>query len=170
MSNGGPYVGKFRGTVTNNNDPMRMGRLQAIVPDVTGPAPSTWALPNVPFAGTQAGVYVVPPPGAGVWMEFERGDPDYPIWTGCWWGSAAEVPSLAAAPPPLHNVVLQTPGQTAIVVSDAPGPQGGIMLRSATGATIQVNDVGITISNGKGATIVLSGPSVDVNNGALVVT
>ena len=25
--------------------------------------------------------------GAGVWIEFEQGDPDYPIWTGGFWGS-----------------------------------------------------------------------------------
>lgn len=169
MNDRGRY-GKYRGTVVNNLDPLRIGRLQASVPDVLGTTTSSWALPSLPFAGPQAGVHVVPPVGAGVWVEFEQGDPDFPIWTGCWWGSAAEVPALAAAPPPLHNIVLQTPGQHAIVVSDVPGPQGGITLRSATGALIVVSDIGITISNGKGATIVLSGPTVTVNNGALTVT
>jgi hypothetical protein len=56
-----------------------------------------------------------------------------------------------------------------ISISDVPGPTGGIMLKTTTGAMILVNDIGITISNGKGATIVLAGPSVTINQGALVV-
>ena len=83
------FLGKYRGTVVNNVDPMQMGRLQAIVPDVTSLLPTSWALPCVPMAGPQAGQFVVPPVGAAVWMEFEQGDPDYPIWTGCFWGMAA---------------------------------------------------------------------------------
>ena len=113
----------------------------------------------------------MPPIGAGVWVEFEQGDLDYPIWTGCWWGSAAEVPPLAfAGLPAAPNIVLQTTGQNSMVVSDLPGPTGGIMLKSATGAMIIVNDTGIYIENGKGASIRLVGPSVDINNAALTIT
>jgi uncharacterized protein involved in type VI secretion and phage assembly len=108
--------------------------------------------------------------GAGVWVEFEQGNPDYPIWSGCWYGSAAETPALALAGNPASpNIVLQTTLQNAIVVSDLPGPTGGIMLKSTTGATIIVNDTGIYIQNGKGASLVMVGPSVTINNGALVV-
>jgi uncharacterized protein involved in type VI secretion and phage assembly len=138
---------------------------------VLGLSISSWAMPCMPITGPQMGVYVVPTIGAGVWVEFEGGDPDYPIWAGGFWGSAAEVPALALAPsiPASPNIVLQTIGQNTIVVSDVPGT-GGIMLKSTTGAMILVNDVGITISNGKGATIVMAGPTVTINNGALVVT
>ena len=73
------------------------------------------------------------------------------------------------APPGLPSIVLQTSGQNAVVVSDVPGPTGGIVLRSLTGATIIVNDSGIFIQNGKGASIVLAGPIVDINNGALTI-
>ena len=73
------------------------------------------------------------------------------------------------APPGLPSIVLQTSGQNAVVVSDVPGPTGGIVLRSLTGATIIVNDSGIFIQNGKGASIVLAGPAVDINNGALTI-
>jgi uncharacterized protein involved in type VI secretion and phage assembly len=163
--------GKYRAMVLNNLDPLQKGRIQVQVPDVLGLGISSWAMPCMPMAGIQAGVYVVPPIGAGVWVEFEAGNPDYPIWTGGFWGSAAEVPALALAPsiPASPNIVLQTTGQNTIVVSDVPGT-GGIMLKSTTGAMILVNDVGITISNGKGATIVMAGPTVTVNNGALVIT
>ena len=65
--------------------------------------------------------------------------------------------------------MLQTTLQNTLVISDLPGPTGGIMLKSTTGATIIVNDTGIYIQNGKGASIVMAGPTVTINNGALVV-
>jgi hypothetical protein len=72
-------------------------------------------------------------------------------------------------PPAVPGLTFQTPLQNGISISDVPGPTGGIMLKTTTGAMILVNDIGITISNGKGATIVLAGPSVTINQGALVV-
>jgi uncharacterized protein involved in type VI secretion and phage assembly len=169
------YYGKYRGTVINNVDPEQRGRIMAMVPDVLGITPSSWAMPCVPMAGKQQGVFMVPQIGAGVWIEFEQGDPDYPIWTGGFWGVAAEVPALAIAPPaipPGQNIVIQTTGQNTLVISDsAPTPvSGGIVLKSTTGAMIVVNDTGIYIQNGKGATLMMTGPVVNINNGALVVT
>jgi uncharacterized protein involved in type VI secretion and phage assembly len=168
------YYGKYRGTVTNNVDPSMAGRLLVEVPDVLGLAPSTWAEPCAPLAGPTGppmGVYLVPPLGAGVWVEFEQGDPNYPIWSGCRWGASADVPSLAKLGLPISpSIVLQTAGQNTIAISDLPGPTGGIMLKSASGAMVLVNDVGITISNGKGASIQMSGPSITINQGAMVIT
>lgn len=162
------FYGKYRGTVLDNIDPLQMGRLMVQVPDVSNIIPSTWAMPCVPFAGIQSGFFAVPAIGAGVWVEFEQGNSDYPIWTGCFWGSAAEVPALAlAAPPALQQVLIQTVGQNTLLISDVPGPTGGILLKSTTGAMIMINDTGITISNGQGATILMTGPSVTVNEGAL---
>ena len=164
------YYGKYRGTVVNNLDPQQIGRILVMVPDVSGLVPSSWAMPCVPIAGKQMGTYCVPQVGAGVWVEFEQGDPDYPIWVGGFWGVVAEVPVLALAGIPASpNIVLQTAAQNSIVVSDLPGPTGGIMLKSTTGATIIVNDTGIYIQNGKGASIVMAGPSVTINNGAMVI-
>lgn len=170
MSDGQKYYGKYRGTVLNNIDPLQIGRLMVQVPDVSNLIPSSWAMPCFPISGKQMGAYMIPQIGAGVWVEFEQGNPDYPIWSGCWYGSAAETPALALAGNPVSpNIVLQTTLQNAIVVSDLPGPTGGIMLKSTTGATIIVNDTGIYIQNGKGASLVMVGPSVTINNGALVV-
>jgi uncharacterized protein involved in type VI secretion and phage assembly len=170
MSDGPKYYGVYRGTVVNNVDPLQTGRIMAMVPDVNSLVPSTWAMPCVPIAGKQMGTFMVPQIGAGVWIQYEGGDPDYPVWTGGWWGQVAEVPALALAGVPGDpNIVIQTTLQNAIVVSDLPGPTGGIMLKSTTGAAIIVNDTGIYIQNGKGASIVMVGPSVTVNNGALVV-
>ena len=164
------YYGKYRGTVAQNIDPEQRGRIQAIVPDVSSLVPSTWATACVPLAGKSMGTYVVPQIGAGVWIEYEQGDADYPIWSGCFWGVAADVPPLALTGNPVSpSIVLQTGLQNTVLLSDAPGPTGGIMLKSSTGAVIMVNDIGITISNGKGATIVMTGPTVSINNGALTV-
>src|SRR5580704_12541065 len=172
-SNLARYFGKYRGTVIENIDPEQIGRIIAMVPDVLGIAPSSWAMPCVPAAGIQAGIFVVPPIGSGVWVEFEQGDPDYPIWTGGFWGLVADVPVFATAPPPIppgQNIVLQTTGQNMVLVSDAPPTPatGGIVLRSGT-AMIVVNATGIYINNGMGASITLVGPAVNVNLGALTV-
>jgi len=170
MSDNQKYYGKYRGTVLNNVDPMQIGRLMVQVPDVSGLIPSSWAMPSFPFTGKQMGAYMIPQIGSGVWVEFEQGNPDYPIWSGCWYGSAAEVPALALAGNPASpNIVLQTGLQNSIVVSDLPGPTGGIMLKSTTGATIIVNDTGIYIQNGKGASLIMTGPTVSINNGALTI-
>ncbi len=166
----GPFYGKYRGTVINNIDPMQMGRIQAMVPDIAGLLPSSWAMPCVPVAGANMGVFTVPPIGAGVWIEFEKGDADYPIWVGGYWGSVAETPVMAkAVPPGLAGITLQTTLKNGIVISDTPGPTGGILIQTATGAMISVSDIGIVISNGKGATINMTGPATDVNLGALTV-
>jgi hypothetical protein len=171
---GKKFYGKYRGTVVNNVDPMMLGRLLVMVPDVLGPAPSSWALPCVPLAGPTGppmGAWLVPPVGAGVWVEFEQGDPEFPVWVGCRWGSSADVPPQAKAGLPVSpSIVLQTMGQHSIAISDLPGPAGGILLKTLTGAMISVSDTGIVISNGKGATITLTGPVVDINVGALTVT
>jgi uncharacterized protein involved in type VI secretion and phage assembly len=170
MSEPEKFYGKYRGTVVNNVDPQQIGRIQAIVPDVSNIMLSSWAMPCVPVAGIQTGMFAVPPIGAGVWVEFEQGDPDYPIWTGCFWGTAAEVPALArTVPPAVSGITLQTVLQNGIVISDVPGPTGGIMLKSTTGATIIVNDTGIYIQNGKGASIIMTGPTVTINQGALTI-
>jgi uncharacterized protein involved in type VI secretion and phage assembly len=173
MSTGGPYYGKFRGTVINNLDPDMRGRLLLSVPDVLDLIPSSWAEPCVPLAGPTGppmGVYMVPPIGAGVWVEFEHGSADRPIWVGCRWGLASDVPPLSKAGLPVSpNIVMQTVGQNTFVISDLPGPTGGIMLKSASGASLIVNDTGIYIQNGKGATITLVGPTITINNGALTI-
>jgi uncharacterized protein involved in type VI secretion and phage assembly len=157
------YFGKYRGTVVNNIDPMQMGRLILHVPAVYGVTPSSWALPCVPFTGVQSGFYVVPAIGANVWVEFEQGNRDAPVWVGGFWSSGQAPVSAVTSPPGSQTLVIQTTGQNELTLSDAAGPAGGVLLRTASGAMISVNDNGINISNGKGATIELAGPGVLVN-------
>ncbi len=164
------YFGKYRGTVFNNIDPLKKGRLQVVVPDVCL-TPTTFAMPCVPVAGLQMGAIAIPPIGAGVWVEFEQGDPDYPIWVGCWWGSAVEMPLLSQqVQPPIQGFTFETTLKNGFQVSDLPGPTGGIVLKTTLGATITINDTAIIIQNGKGASISMIGPTVNINNGALIIT
>jgi uncharacterized protein involved in type VI secretion and phage assembly len=79
------FSGKYRGKVVDNHDPLKRGRLKVAVPAISD-NDLTWAEPCTPYAGPKIGWYVLPPSGANVWIEFERGDVDYPIWTGCFWG------------------------------------------------------------------------------------
>jgi Type VI secretion system/phage-baseplate injector OB domain len=85
--------GKYRGGVTNNVDPLQTGRIRAQVPDVFGTNESSWAMPCVPCNVPKKVASSLPKIGAGVWIEFEQGDRNRPIWTGCFYGTAQETPS-----------------------------------------------------------------------------
>jgi uncharacterized protein involved in type VI secretion and phage assembly len=169
MSAGPRFYGKYRATVLQNVDPESRGRVQVQLGDRFGLFPSTWALPSFPLAAIQAGIVAVPPLRASVWIEFEAGDPDYPIWTGMFFENPGEMPSLALAGTPLSPpIVMQTAGQVTLMLSDMPAQN--VLIKTTTGAMISIGESGIVISNGKGASIALVGPSVTINNGALAVT
>lgn len=161
------FFGKYRGRVENNLDPQQMGRLQVSVPAVLGEGSMSWAMPCVPFAGSGVGLFLIPPVGAGVWVEFEGGDPDYPIWSGCFWG-LGEVPALPAIE---QTKILKTDGVT-ITISDLPGV-GGLTFEVGpplvpTPMKLVFDAGGITLSN-SAATVALTPISVSLNNGALEV-
>ena len=159
------YYGKFRGVVSDNRDPLMLGRIRAKVADVFGDNESSWALPSVPYAGNGVGIFLMPPTNASVWIEFEQGDPDYPIWSGCFW-ALGEVP---ATPGVAEMKVLKTNLAT-ITINDLQGA-GGITIESkiGAGAKIVMNVEGIEITSGAGK-IKLTATGVSVNDGALEVT
>lgn len=162
--------GKYRGTVVNNEDPESRGRIQVNVTDVSNFMVSNWAMPSLPVAGFQSGISAVPSTGAGVWVEFEQGDPSYPIWTGCFFGTAAEVPSKAqAAPPGFPPIVLQSITQNKIAISSTPSE--GIILEvgGLGGPSITISPTKIVISDGMGGEIKLAQGEVSINGNALVV-
>jgi uncharacterized protein involved in type VI secretion and phage assembly len=162
-----PFYGKFRGIVTDNQDPLKIGRIRAKVPDIYGGDDSGWAMPCAPFGGPHTGFFALPTVGAGVWIECEHGDPDYPIWTGTWWGSAAEIPGVVAATPPMI-VMIQSPRGSSVTINDT-ADVDGLVLQSASGAKISIGTAGIVLDDGEGAKITLSGPTVSVNDGAVEV-
>jgi uncharacterized protein involved in type VI secretion and phage assembly len=161
---GEKFFGKYRGVVTDNRDPLMLGRIKARVQDVLGSNDSGWALPCMPYAGSGVGLFLIPPVNAFVWMEFEHGEPDYPIWTGCFWAQG-EVPAIPAVP---EKKVLKTDTGT-ITLDDTPGV-GGITIETTSGMKIAISATGIEINNGQGGTIKLTGPRVSINDTALEVT
>jgi hypothetical protein len=161
------FYGKYRGTVEGTLDPMQLGRVQVSCPAVLGEGSLSWAMPCSPYAGNQVGLFLVPPVGANVWVEFEGGDTRQPILAGCFWGTG-EVP----ASPAIDQVkVLQTDA-VKLELSDVPGA-GGFTLEVGSPAvltpvSIRATASGLEISSGA-RKIVLSPASVSINDGALEV-
>lgn len=157
------FFGKYRGTVANNIDPMQQGRIQVNVPAVLGGGQLSWAMPCTPYAGSGVGFFTIPPTGANVWVEFEGGDPDYPIWSGCFWG-VGEAPAMPAV---AEMKVLKTDTAT-FTINDLPGV-GGVKIETTSGMKIEITAMGVEINNGMGASIKLVGPKVSINDTALEV-
>jgi hypothetical protein len=170
------YFGKYRGVVFNNADVEQKGRIQALVVDVLGMTPTTWALPCLPLTGivgVQSGTFFLPPLDANVWIEFEHGDVNYPIWSGCFWGTQSQIPLVAlAGTPETAPIVMQTVGQNILWIGG--DPVTGITISCGPAATpsspqIKISQTGILITDGKGGTILVSLGAVSINNGALLI-
>ena len=162
------YLGKYRGTVVNNVDPMQRGRIQAR-------CPTSWAScrhlgePCVPLAGEAMGVYIVPPIGAGVWIEFEQGDPDYPIWTGAIAGGPLDVPVAAnVTPPGVPQTTLAGPVlQHSITVSNSPAT--GIMMKTPGTAMIMMTDASGVHHHQRGRHDLMQGPTMTILGNLVVI-
>ncbi|WP_128429729.1 phage baseplate assembly protein V [Streptomyces cyaneus] len=167
------WHGMYEGVVVSAVDPTGVGRLLVRVPEVLGDEAPVWAAPLTPLAGSDCGMYVVPPPDSGVWVRFLDGDPERAVWVGFRRGGSGDVPSAAkSAPPGVPQIVLATPSGNALVISDMPGPAGGIKLQlhGEKGPFIKIDEMSIEISCGSGlATLKLVGPQLTVNGGALTV-
>lgn len=163
------FYGKYRGVVTNNKDPNGLGRVRVKVQDVLGDEESGWAMPSVPYAGKDVGLYLIPPEKALVWVEFEHGDPDYPIWCGCFW-ARGEVPAKASRNEDMpEKKVLKTDVGT-ITLNDSSG-DGGITIEMNKNPKLKIvlDKNGIAITTGNGASVELKDNKVSINGDALEV-
>lgn len=137
------FYGKYRGKVADNIDPLFLGRILPIVPAVSE-LPLTWATPCVPYAGPEVGFCAIPPIDANVWIEFEGGDPDYPIWTGCFW----EEGQTPLGPLNPETFIFKTISTT-MVVRELPGGDGislGLtFLAAGSPINITLDEAGIQI-------------------------
>ena len=154
--------GKYRGTVTNNVDPMAMARIQVMVPAVAA-SEQWWAMPCCPFAGPDIGLCLIPPVGANVWVEFEGGDIAFPIWSGCFWG-AGEYPAEAQVQQPEMVQVLK--GYGFKLVANSVGPTGLTIEVSPpmVGRTLRIvlNESGILVSNEDEMTLKLTESAIEI--------
>jgi hypothetical protein len=167
------FFGKYRGLVKDNADPTGRGRLRVQVRSVCGDD-AVWAMPCVPYAGDGVGFVALPEAGTGVWVEFEGGDPSYPIWTGCFWASD-EAPGRADP-----RVKLWKTGRTTLQLHDgddtilaetsskARVELGRDVVSEAGRARHTVGAAGVVSEQGSGKVEVLPGV-VKVNNGSVVV-
>jgi uncharacterized protein involved in type VI secretion and phage assembly len=158
------YYGKYRGKVENNIDPQLMGRIQVSCPAVLGGGTMSWAMPSAPYAGPGIGFFAIPPKGANVWVEFEGGNTDFPIWSGCFWALGDLTPDTAIP----QKKMFKTDSAT-LTLSDLPGPLGGVTIETKDGKKITMNMLAIEITDGTWS-IKLTPTSLSINGGALEVT
>jgi len=159
------YFGKYRGIVESLDDPLGIGRLQARVPNITGSESCGWALPALPFAGKSCGFFALPPVGSGVWIEFEQGDIDHPIWSGCYFLNKDDLPSKLTQNKG-QQVVLATASGLTLLLDDG---QKRITLTNANGQKIVISDNEIEIVVDSVANIKVSSGKTAINGTALEV-
>jgi uncharacterized protein involved in type VI secretion and phage assembly len=150
----GRYYGKYRGFVVNNEDPQRIGRLQLRVPAVLGEQITGWALPCMPFGGlSDQGLFSVPEAGAQVWVEFEAGDPDMPIWSGTFWQASGDLPTEVQNPPTTR--LFKTPKGHYWLFEDADDAEQ-FHLEHSAGATLDIDNNGtVALTDAGGSTLTL---------------
>ena len=147
------YYGKYRGVVTDNQDPDRRGRVKLIVPSVLDDQVTDWALPCSPYGGVpQQGLFMVPDIDSQVWVEFEEGDINRPIWVGTFWQQQSDVPEDAAKDEPTTRL-LQT-GSGHILQFDDQAGEEQIRLHHAADAEILIDRHGtVSLTNASGAVL-----------------
>jgi hypothetical protein len=151
----GRYYGKYRGQVTDNNDPENLGRIKAKVPRLLGDEETGWALPAFIYGGaSEQGLFAVPDVNAGVWIEFEGGDLSYPIWSGTWYTSGA-IPESAQP----GTKILKTKSGHKIVLDD---DGGTLEITDSNGNSITMDSSTVKIAVGSAIKIVIEAPQIEL--------
>jgi uncharacterized protein involved in type VI secretion and phage assembly len=162
----GRFYGKYRGSVTDTNDPDNRGRIKALVPAVLGSVTTGWCDPCVPYAGDKVGIVFLPEQGSGVWIEFEGGDVSYPIWSGCYWRKD-EFPDDASQP---QKTIVTLSGHKILLKDDSDPSAASITITDASGNTVVLDSTGITLTHSSDRVVKISDDSVSVNSTGLEVT
>jgi uncharacterized protein involved in type VI secretion and phage assembly len=159
------FFGKYRGIVADNKDPDKLGRLKLKIPRVLGEseeAITDWAWPCLPFGGlAEQGRVFVPEIDAKVWVEFEEGNPDLPIWVGTFWSRPAGASELPAEAQDVEGDdpqrrVLKTVSGHVLEFSDVAGKEA-VVLKHKDGASLTMDDKGsVIIANKEGSHIFLN--------------
>lgn len=169
------FYGKHRGFVVENDDPEQLGRLRLKVPSVLGNEVVTgWAMPCLPYGGSaNLGTLFIPEIDAGIWVEFEEGDLEFPIWVGTFWskpGGESELPKPnddtgaeegSVQSPPTRKIFKTVKGHT-IQLEDADGGEMVLIVEAKNGQVITMNQDGIKITDGK------NGNTVTLDNSGII--
>jgi Type VI secretion system/phage-baseplate injector OB domain len=180
------FFGKYRGKVANNKDPLNLGRIQVSVAAIFGEGRDSWAMPCTPYAGVDIGFFAIPPVSANVWVEFEEGDPDYPIWSGCFWGEN-ELPQNAKVEEPENVQVFRVKGIT-FTLSNLGDNKGltievedpvvkrplkmvfnadGIEINNNNQTTIKIKEDVIELKNRDSSTVTIAQDNILIKEGAI---
>lgn len=145
----GKFYGKYDGTVIDIADEQMLGRIMVKVPSVFGPDMTVRARPCF-----SPGHFFVPPIDSHVWIEFEAGDPQYPLWVGIWYPQGTSPPE-AQVDPPQHRVI-HTPSGHIVEISDEDGAET-ITIKHKQNAFVAIDENGsVTIANKNGAYVFLN--------------
>jgi uncharacterized protein involved in type VI secretion and phage assembly len=155
----GRYFGKYRGQVTDNNDPDNLGRVRASVPRLLGDEKTGWALPAFIYGGTrEQGLFAIPDIGAGVWIEFEGGDLSYPIWSGTWFTNGA-IPESAG---PGKKVFKTKSGHKMVFDDD----KGSLKITDSNGNSVSMDSNTVKITAKGALKVVIDAPKIEFVEGA----
>jgi phage baseplate assembly protein gpV len=155
----GRYFGKYRGQVTDNNDPDNLGRIKAKVPRLLSDEETGWALPAFIYGGaTDQGLFAMPDVGAGVWIEFEGGDLSYPIWSGTWFTSG-DIPESAQ---PGKKVFKTSSGHKIVLDDDG----GSLEITDSNANSVTMDASTVKIAAGGAVKVVIDAPQIELVDGA----
>ena len=149
--------GLFRGVVTNVDDPEGLGRIKATVHELLGEASETdWASPCVPLAGGGSGWLMLPKTNDPVWIAFEAGDINRPVWLGLWFNKTDTPP--AGADPDVR--VLESKSGHRLELGDADGAEY-VRLSHTSGALVEMDSEGNVL-------LTPTGDNVKIGSGSLM--
>jgi uncharacterized protein involved in type VI secretion and phage assembly len=155
----GKYRGKVVAVGSGSGDEGRLGQLRVAVPDVFPGAKDDdlpWADCASVFAGNGYGVLMLPKVGDHVWVEFEGGNRDFPIWSGGWFPKNDSMPG----PADVDVRVIRSPSGHQIVLDDNGNT---ITVKHKDGSAITLSKSSITLEVANGSKIEIGASSVKIN-------
>jgi type VI secretion system secreted protein VgrG len=175
------FYGKYRGYVTNNRDPLGLGRIKAKVPRILEDQETVWCLPCTPYGGSfDMGFYMIPDEKSGVWIEFEGGDPSYPIWCGTWWGApehigaddefgqqvGKDIPKEVQSSTSSQLIkIIKTHSGNRIILDDSEGKESIIIQDKSEENLLKVDSSQNSVSINSKSKIVLKSDSIEIQAG-----